>query len=142
MAIAVADTLEFLLGDWAIERVIEDHHAAATVRFSGRASVEATSGGADYREVGQVSSAGHSGPARRSLRLRGRGDGTVAVDFQDGRPFLDLDLSAGYARADHPCRADTYEMVFEVLGPDALLERWRVIGPAKDYTAETLWRRR
>jgi hypothetical protein len=142
VAVAIANTLRFLLGDWSIERVIEDHHAASTLRFSGEAVVEPTAAGARYLERGRVSSAAHSGPARRCLEFSERADASVRVDFQDGSPFLDLDLSDGRSSATHPCRADTYEMAFEVLGPNTLLERWRVTGPAKDYTAETVWHRR
>ncbi len=142
MGTAIANTLQFLLGSWSIERVITDHREAGTVRFSGVAVVQPAVTGASYLEQGQVSTVAHTRPARRGLRLRERSDGTVRVDFPDGRPFVDLDLSAGRAEATHPCRADTYEMAFEVLGPDQLLERWRVTGPTKDYEAETLWRRR
>jgi hypothetical protein len=142
VAIAIANTLEFLLGRWSIERVIHDHRDNTVVRFSGVAVVEPDgSAGASYLEQGRVTLGAHAGPAQRRLRFSEREDGTVRVDFQDGRPFLDLDLSTGGTRATHPCRADTYEMAFEVLGLDELLERWRVTGPDKDYDAETAWRR-
>ncbi len=142
VAVGIANTLEFLLGCWSIERVITDHRDHTTVTFTGVAVVEPAPAGASYVEQGRVSTHAHTGPARRVLQFRGRDDGTVRVDFPDGHRFLDLDLSAGSARATHPCRADSYEMAFEVLSPDQLRERWRVTGPAKDYEAETIWQRR
>jgi hypothetical protein len=152
VAVEIPSTLEFLLGRWSIERVIEDHRDAATVRFTGEALVTLAEGEgegegegearASYVEQGQMSLGAHTGPARRTLGLHERGDGTVALEFPDGRPFLELDLCAGRSRATHPCGADSYELAFEVLGPNKLLERWRVSGPAKDYDAETVWRRR
>ncbi len=141
MAVAISDTLAFLLGHWSIERTIEDHRDAARVHFSGTAVIESTPAGAQYSETGQLSTPAHTGPARRTLSLCRLKDGTVRLDFPDGRPFLDLDLSSGRTQVSHPCRADTYAMAFEVLGPDALLEHWHVTGPAKHYTAETRWRR-
>jgi hypothetical protein len=141
VALEIADTLAFLLGRWSIDRVIHDRRTSSTVNFHGTAEVDPVPGGASYMELGQVATDGHTGPARRRLSFSQRDDGTVRVDFQDGRPFLDLDLSTGHAQATHPCRADTYEMSFQVLGPDELLERWRVTGPEKDYGAETVWRR-
>jgi hypothetical protein len=142
VAVEIPDTLTFLLGAWAIERTINDHRDADTVRFHGIALVQAAPTGALYTETGQVSTPHHSGPARRTLLLSPHEDGTVGVNFRDGRPFLDLDLSSGAARATHPCRADRYEMSFAVLGADELVECWRVTGPAKNYRAVTRWRRR
>jgi hypothetical protein len=141
MAVIVDDTLAFLLGSWSINRVIDDHRDASRSRFTGVAHVTAAGAGADYSEAGRMQRGSHVGPARRRLQFADRGDGTVRVDFQDGRPFLDLDLAEGRCVATHPCRADTYEMGFEVLGPDRIRETWRVSGPEKDYAAETIWQR-
>lgn len=143
MALAIDDTLEFLLGAWAIERTIDDHRDGASVRFSGTAEVTRVPAGAVYLETGHlITAAGRRGPARRALGLRALDGGAVGIDFADGRPFLDLDLSTGDALATHPCRADSYEMAFTARGADELAETWRVTGPAKDYSALTIWRRR
>jgi hypothetical protein len=141
-AVEIVDTLEFLLGHWTVERTVDDHRGGAAYRFSGTARVTRVPTGATYHESGQVSTAAHRGPARRTLGLSRHADGSVRLDFADGRPFLNLDLSTGVWAGTHPCRADRYEVSFAVLGADALAERWRVTGPDKDYRARTVWRRR
>jgi hypothetical protein len=65
----------------------------------------------------------------------------VAVRFVDGRPFFDLDLLSGVCVAVHPCREDRYQIAFEVVSETLLLERWRVTGPSKNYSAQTTWQR-
>jgi hypothetical protein len=142
MAVQVANTLAFLLGRWSIERVICDYRDGSEATFSGVAVVTPGDEGASYVEAGQLRRGSHSGPARRTLAFRELAGGGVAVDFADGRPFIELDLAAGRWAGTHPCRADRYELSFEALGPDRMHETWRVTGPAKDYGAETVWRRR
>jgi hypothetical protein len=143
VAVEIASTLEFLIGEWSIERAITDHLDRRDARFSGAATVRRSGASAAvYLEQGEVSFGAHRGPARRTLGLREQPDGTVGVDFRDGRPFLELDLRDGRCMASHPCRADAYELVYEVASLDRICERWRVTGPAKDYVAETVWRRR
>jgi hypothetical protein len=144
MAVPIANTLAFLLGSWSIERLIHDHRDGSEATFTGVAVVTPAAQGASYHEAGQLTRGTHTGPARRTLAFReltGTGTG-VAIDFPDGRPFVALDLAAGRWEATHPCRADTYELSFEALDLDRIHETWRVMGPAKDYGAETVWRRR
>lgn len=142
MAVEIESTLSFLLGCWSIERRIDDHRERVRTRFSGEAVVAREADAAVYRETGEIRHGGYRGPARRTLLLAELADGTVQVDFQDGRPFLELDLGAGSWSAVHPCRADSYMMGFEVLDAGRIRETWRVRGPAKDYAAETIWQRR
>ena len=49
----------------------------------------------------------------------------------------ELDLRDGTWNAVHPCVADTYEIETVVRDAHTIEERWRVVGPAKDYTAVT-----
>jgi hypothetical protein len=76
-------------------------------------------------------------PARRRLELRARDDGGVTLEFADGRPFVDLDLSTGTWCATHDCGADRYELTTWVRSPATVEERWCVRGPAKRYDAVT-----
>jgi hypothetical protein len=142
VALAVPNTLGFLLGSWSIERMICDHRDGLETRFGGSAVVQAGDSGATYTEQGEVSHGAYSGSARRRLWFAELADRTVRIDFRDGRPFLVLDLGTGVHRAVHRCGADIYELSFEVLDADRISEQWRVSGPAKDYVAETVWQRR
>lgn len=142
-------TIEFLRGDWDIERRIRDRRAGQDGVFSGRAcfratpDYQATDDGQvlEYSEDGELQFGGHSGPARRSLIYRGRADGVADVQFADGREFYQLDLRLGSWQADHPCRADRYHVTVTRLSPDSFTEIWQVAGPDKDYQLETTYRR-
>jgi Family of unknown function (DUF6314) len=148
----VRDTLAFAAGHWRIERVLADHRSGAEGRFTGQAVLGAPDAAGTtvpepgatlyYLETGELRFGTHTGPATRSLRYQGRPDGTVDVQFADGLLFYRLDLRSGHCAAVHPCRADRYEITYTVLGEDAMQERWRVLGPDKDYHATaTLVRR-
>lgn len=139
--VEVQDTLAYLTGTWTLSRVITDHRAHATGEFAGEGEVRTRGRRGHYEEHGRLRLGGYDGSARRALDLIGGAGGAVAVRFNDGRPFFDLDLSRGISEAVHPCGRDRYELRFEVGGPDLLVERWRVTGPAKDYEAHTTWRR-
>ena len=150
----VSDTLDFLLGAWSLERELTDHRTGAHGWFTGSAEVklfdrararasaalELTSVSAVYRESGTLRFAGHEGPAERELRFLPAA-GAVQMLFSDGRPFANLDLRDGSCHARHDCRADRYELRFDLAGPDRLNESWRVLGPSKDYEALTSWSR-
>ncbi|WP_308293172.1 DUF6314 family protein [Streptomyces sp. TS71-3] len=95
------------------------------------------------REAGTFTWQGTSRPAERVLRfLPGERAGTGHVEFTDGRPFHDLDLTSGHHIAHHPCAADDYRGEFTVLGPDRWRTVWRVAGPAKDQLLVTEYTRR
>lgn len=144
----VDDTLAFLIGTWSLERTLDDRRTGRLGSFTGTAVVAPVDrdGGsaleqARYEETGTLRLGTYEGPARRELVLA-RAGGGVQVLFSDGRPFFHLELRAGRCRAEHPCRADLYEIGFELGGPDLIRERWRVRGPSKAYEALTTWRRR
>ncbi|MGH2877853.1 MAG: DUF6314 family protein [Solirubrobacteraceae bacterium] len=134
------DTLAYLAGSWSLEREIVDHRAGITGLFLGDGEVRTHGRTGRYEERGRLRLGAYDGPAHRVLQFTAAG-GAVAVSFADGRPFFELDLAHGHCRAVHPCRADRYELEFEVAASELLLERWRVTGPAKDYEARTTWRR-
>jgi Family of unknown function (DUF6314) len=148
----VDDTFSLLLGEWKLERMLDDHLTGVSGRFEGSAVVrtaEASQGDdraaagdvAEYRETGRIEFGAHSGPSHRALKFRRRADGSVAVRFADDLPFFELDLSSGSCDALHPCRADSYQLSFELKSRNLLVERWNVRGPAKNYDAVTVWRR-
>jgi hypothetical protein len=139
----VADTFGFLLGAWRVSRSIEDRMAGLTGSFEGSALLvippewQARGVWARYDETGTLRFGGHSGPASRTLGYMRRFDGTVAVFFPDGRPYIDLDLRTGSCERDHPCREDNYHLTFTVRSLDEFEEHWEVKGPNKNYRAIT-----
>lgn len=150
--VKVTDTLELLLGTWAVERVVYDRRNRAAGILEGTLKVIVQDGTwpaslpramrrARYEETGRFRFRGHDGPAARTLLCLGRNDGTVLLQFVDGRPFVECDLRAGKWLAYHPCGEDSYEVAFSALSHDLLRERWRVTGPSKDYEAWTTLRR-
>lgn len=138
----VSDPLAYLAGEWSLRRTIVDHGNCVTGRFEGDGRCRAVGRRGHYEEDGTLTFGARASHARRALQLIAVDGGTIDVRFADGRPFFELDLRAGRCDAVHHCGADLYELQFEVIGADRLLERWRVSGPAKDYAAQTLWRRR
>ncbi len=137
----VEDTLSYLNGTWTLSRAIVDHAGGVTGSFDGDAQVRTRGRRGRYEERGRLSFGSYDGSAQRALELIGTDDGSVAVQFIDGRPFFALDLSGGICGVVHQCSRDRYELEFEVSSADLLLERWRVRGPAKHYEARTIWRR-
>jgi hypothetical protein len=134
----VSDTLGFMRGRWHLERTLADHRSRTTGLFTGSAVVESvTSDQHDYREQGELRFGGHTGPATRRLVLWGGPDGTADVRFADGRPFYLLDLRSGQWRAEHLCGEDRYEVTHLVLTAGLMEERWRVLGPDKNYESIT-----
>lgn len=144
----VADTLEFLLGRWSVERRLSDLDAGRSGTFDGAAWVEPTSGRqsqdgryARYREAGRLRLDGYDGAASRGLLYHGQHAGSAFITFADGRPFVECDLRSGAWDSEHVCGDDHYAISFLVCSADELREVWRVRGPAKAYDAETTLRR-
>jgi hypothetical protein len=147
--VEIADTFDFLLGTWDLDRLVDDHRSGEPVSFEGEASVVAagTLGHnvqgrrASYTETGEVRCGGHVGPAVRRLELVLVHDAAVMLHFTDGRPFLDLDLRTGHWLGSHLCGDDHYQIETFVLSHDVVQEHWRARGPTKDYDAVTTMRR-
>lgn len=140
----VADTLTFLLGTWKLERSIEDHRSGEHGWFFGTATLETWPSGCGgcvsrgrYEEVGELRFGGYAGVATRRLEYRRLEGGAVTVHFEDGRPFVDLDLRPGRWCGFHECGKDRYELTTVVRSSAVLEETWRVRGPRKHYDAVT-----
>jgi hypothetical protein len=138
------DTLALLRGAWHLDRRLTDYRSGCCGTFTGQAEFAATSEPAvlRYTERGELRFGGHAGPAFRTLVFRGLRGGAVDVRFADGRAFYHLDLASGRWRAKHVCAGrDDYVLTFRVLSPDLLEERWRALGPGKDYVSMTVLKR-
>ena len=138
----VADVLTYLAGSWRVERAVRDLASDAEGRFTGTTVFgpleDPEDAGLLHHESGTFVWQGVARPAERTLRfLRGPAPGTALVEFSDGRPFHDLDLSSGRHIADHPCSADLYRGEFTVYAEDRWRTVWRVGGPAKDLVLTT-----
>jgi hypothetical protein len=136
-------TIEFLRGDWSVERRIRDRRAGQDGSFRGTARFRASGDGCglEYAEDGDLRFGSYHAPARRRLIYSGRADGAADVRFADGREFYLLDLRTGNWQAEHPCRADSYHVTITRLSPDSFTETWQVAGPDKDYELRTTYRR-
>jgi hypothetical protein len=146
--IHVEDTFAFVLGNWALTRTIDDQRSGNCGRFEGTSSVvelqvrgHLDARRASYEEAGELAFGPHVGPAHRHLDYVRRGDAAVMIYFGDGRPYLDLDLTAGEWRAEHVCGEDLYEIVTVVRSHNLVEERWRATGPTTAYTALATLRR-
>ncbi|AKJ14282.1 hypothetical protein ABB07_30775 [Streptomyces incarnatus] len=135
----VADVLAHLTGRWRVERDVRDLASGDEGHFSGTTVFTALRGGGLlHEESGDFTWQGVTRPATRALRfLPGPRPGTADVRFADGRPFHELDLSAGRYVAEHPCAADLYRGEFTVQDADRWRSVWRVGGPAKDLVLIT-----
>jgi hypothetical protein len=129
----------FLPGRWTVERTVTDA-ALGEGTFAGEAVFEPDGDELVWRERGRLRLGAYEGPAARTLRIVADGDGWL-VRFADGRPFHALDLREGACAVAHPCGEDRYEGEYRVTGPDELLVRWRVRGPAKDGLIASRYRR-
>ncbi len=139
----VPEALDFLLGSWTLERLIDDGLSGARWSFTGMATVvrgdpeEGTvpASRARYAEEGELRSGTQTSPATRRLDCVRADDGAVTLYFCDGRRFVDLDLRSGSWRDVHLCGDDSYEVTTTVRSENLVEERWRVRGPAKHYVA-------
>jgi hypothetical protein len=137
-------TLDFLLGTWRVERWIDDALSGDVGTFHGTATF-VTEDGDDRRvrfdESGVVRFGDYSGRASRRLFFSEGLGSLIDVSFADGHHFIELDLREGTSKDHHQCARDGYDVTTVVIDSDRIEERWRVRGPAKDYTAVTLMTR-
>ncbi|MFF0162757.1 DUF6314 family protein [Streptomyces sp. NPDC005263] len=135
----VPDLLAYLAGSWRVERSVRDLAGGDEGHFGGTTTFgRLDDGGLLHQERGTFTWRGVPRPAERTLLfLPGGSPGAVDVRFADGRPFHDLDLTAGRHVADHPCSADLYRGEFTVRDQDHWRTVWRVRGPAKDLVLTT-----
>jgi len=98
-------------------------------------------GGLRYNESGTLIFGSYQGPAIQSYAFVCLTPSTAAVQFEDGRPFHDLDLTAGRADIVHACAPDLYRGRYRVGGPESWSLAWIVTGPRKRLRIATRYRR-
>jgi hypothetical protein len=138
------EILDFLLGSWRAERVIEDHRIGRRGTFVGtstftefeRPDKSPLERKASFDETGELRFGTYQGTSHRALEYVQIARTLVQIFFTDGQPFICLDLSSGTWQGTHHCVHDYYEITFAIKSNDVLQERWRIQGPNKDYSAE------
>ncbi|HUF55610.1 MAG TPA: DUF6314 family protein [Thermohalobaculum sp.] len=131
-------TREWFEGAWVIRRQIDDRQAGERGRLVGRAVLEPSDEGLEYREEGLLEMNGRLLQAERRYRWRFEAEGRVRVLFADGSRFHSF--IPGRPVADHLCGDDRYEVAY-AFEEDRWSSRWDVRGPAKDYVLETWYSR-
>lgn len=128
-----------LLGRWRLERVVEDRLADQTWHVTGECRLEQESDlQVRWQETGVLERPGAapSTVARTLLVVRDDVGAPWRVTFDDGRPFHPWTLGA---EVDHPCAADHYRGLVDVVDADRWEVTWEVRGPAKDHTITTTY---
>ena len=134
-------TLEFLIGDWDVDRQICDSRSGRRGSFLGTAMFSPAPGVVWYTERGELRFGDHCGPASRTLLYAAGPGGAADVRFADGRDFFRLDLSSGRCQAEHQCGADRYQVTVTRVSQHIFTETWQVAGPAKNYAMTTRYLR-
>ncbi|MGB3313586.1 MAG: DUF6314 family protein [Albidovulum sp.] len=124
--------LSDFLGEWRINRRIEDRLSSQQGRIAGQAWFRPDGPVLRYREEGLLRLG--SAPAMTAVRdyIWHKDGERIAVEYGDGRPFHDFDPAT--PAACHFCDPDDYHVRYDFSRwPDWQAE-WTVSGPRKDYT--------
>ena len=128
----------YLAGRWRVVRIGRDrargtrHILTGTARFA-----PAAGGGLTLDEAVTWTVGGQRLEGERRYRFTFSAPWRAAVWFADGRPFHDLDLTAGAADVAHDCPPDSYKGRYRLTGLDSFRVIWRVRGPHKDLVLTT-----
>ncbi len=112
-----------------------------TGRLTGTARFTPEPGGLRYTERGALIFGGYRGEATQSYGFRLVRPGMAEVQFDDGRPFHNLDLGLGRAEIVHVCAPDEYHGRYGVISPDRWSLVWVIHGPRKQLRIGTLYTR-
>ncbi len=137
---AEADLRAYLAGVWRLDRWVDDRRAGRAMRFAGEARFEPDGGALSYREDGTLDTGAGILRAVRRHRWTFEGPG-ARVSFDDGRPFHQVAPRGGRAADVHDCPPDLYRVAYAFETSDRWTATWRVSGPRKDYTLESLYTR-
>lgn len=125
-------SVQQFLGDWLIDRGIEDALSGSSAGFTGRAVIAEGATGWTYEERGTLVMAGGL-PMQAERRYLWKPDAEgVDIFFDDGRFFHRLELAA-QPRAAHWCDPDQYDVRYNLTCWPAWEACWQVRGPRKDY---------
>jgi hypothetical protein len=138
----IVDLWAYLSGRWQIERTMTDRRLSTEGRMHGEARFRDSSNSLVHEERVTLSFGAHEGAAEQTYFYNfPSGNGRASVCFRDGRPFHELDLSKGKTAVVHLCPPDRYEGRFTALDEDRWESVWTVVGPRKDLTIVSSYRR-
>jgi hypothetical protein len=128
-------------GRWLMTRKIEDSRGPDAV-FSGVAEFSPLADAVlAYREAGELTIGNSVMTAERGYVWKFARSGEIAMDFADGRPFHSFDPALRALNARHLCGDDTYNVQYEFLSDNSVIDVWcsiwRVTGPRKEYVSHT-----
>ena len=126
--------LDDFIGEWRLDRVIDDRIEGVLGRLCGRARVRHRGRELIYDEEGELRLPGRP-PMHATRRYLWRGGPLVSVAFADGTPFHVFDLRAAEPQARHTCGADLYRVTYRFADWPRWSATWDVIGPNKLYRA-------
>ena len=133
--------LSDFLGDWRIERRIDDRLSGQTGRFEGLARLSPDGEGLRYRESGTLRLGDGSPMAAHRDYLWSRAGDRIEVRFADLRPFHSFRPEGRAPGTDHPCGRDLYRVTYDLAIWPRWTAEWIVTGPAKDYRMLTAYAR-
>ncbi len=136
----IVDPISYFAGEWTYERDLSDRGQSVRGEASGTATFTVEDGRLLWRESGLLEIGPARTPATRALTIEPSESGWT-VRFDDGRLFHRLDLAEGRCEVDHPCGDDLYQGRIEAASEDSFRTAWRVRGPRKDQSIETVYRR-
>jgi len=137
----IEDLVEFLEGTWQFERKVHDALLDQEGDCIGVAQYTADGTNLNYHEEGELTMGEIQTSTERDYIYMFPAPSMAEVRFSDGRLFHLLDLTKGIVRVEHKCVDDIYHGLYRVLGPDAWLAVWRVIGPRKSQVITTRYLR-
>jgi hypothetical protein len=117
------------LGRWQVKRTIVDRKAKAAYRFSGEATIDAST----FVESGMIAYGETLLKSERTYNLRSDEEG-LDILFSDGRLFVRLGMAPAQ-RVFHLCGEDNYVGRFFFEADGTWAEFWQVNGPRKNYTS-------
>ncbi len=131
--------LDDFLGQWRLERIIDDRRAGERGRFDGTARITGDGVRAAYDETGLLRLPGRPPLTATRRYLWSAGAAGLEIAFADGRPFHHVPAAGGAAA--HDCPPDRYAVVYDFSAWPDWTAVWTVTGPAKDYVAHSRYRR-
>lgn len=128
-----------LLGQWRLEREVDDRLTGQVVTLVGTASFTPSDRGLLQRDAGQLCLPdGQRIEAAQSYIWR-FGTHKAWVDYADGRPFIALSAPFGEVDSAHLCGDDYYNVRFDFRAPRRWTSVWQVQGPRKNYVMQSAY---